>query len=86
MASESCSEFTVESSMHGYHVYQLRWTAVIGEVLSCRIELGNANDPFAVAVMKDMEAVGHVPHFYSCICSLLLHNGGSLLCSIIGNR
>ena len=47
------SEFTVESCVRGYHVYQERWTAVIGEVLSCRREPGNASDPIAVAVMKE---------------------------------
>ena len=46
------SEFTVESCVRWYHVYQLRWTAVIGEVLSCRREPGNASDPFAVAKGK----------------------------------
>ena len=72
-------------SVRGYHVYQLRWTAVIGEVLSCHREPGNISNPFAVVVMKEREIVGHVPGFYSCICNLLLRNGGSLSCSIIGN-
>ena len=80
------SEFTIESCIRGYHVYQERWTAVIGEVLSCRREPGNASDPFAVAVMKEREIVGHVPRYYSCICNLLLRKGGSLSCSITGNR
>ena len=62
------SDFTVESCVRGYHVYRERWTAVIGEVLSCRREPGNASDPFAVGVMKEREIVGHVPRFYSCIC------------------
>ena len=69
------SEFTVENCVRGYHVYQLKWTAVIGEVLSCSRKLGNA---FAVAVMKKTEIVGYISCFYSCIYGLLLCNGGSL--------
>ena len=71
------SEFTVESCVRGYHVYQERRTAVIGEMLSCHREPGNASDPFAVVVMKEREIVGHVPRFYSCIYNLLLYKGGS---------
>ena len=84
------SEFIAESCVRGYHVYQLRWTAVIGKVLSCHREPGNASDPFAVAVMKEREIVGHVPRFYSCICNLLLVScsqtaffaQGAIACSI----
>ena len=66
------SEFTVESCIHGYHVYQLKWTAVIREVLSCSREPGNASNPFAVAVMKKREIVGYILCSHSCICDLLL--------------
>ena len=80
------AEFTIESCVRGYHIYQSRWTAVIGEELTCRREPANASDPFAVAVVKGSEIVGHVPRFYSCICNLLLRRGGSLSCCITVNR
>ena len=84
--SKMAAEFTVESSVCGYHVYQLRWTAVIGEMLTCRREPGNSSDPFAVAVIKGSEIVGHILCFFSCICNLLPRNSGSLSCSITGNH
>ena len=51
------------SCVRGYHVYQSRWTAVIGEKLTCRRDPANASNPFAVAV-KGSEIVGHVPRVY----------------------
>ena len=80
------TEFNIDSCVRGYHVYQLRWTAVVGEELTCRREPGNASDPFAVAVIKGSEIVGHVPRSFSCICNLLLRRGGTLSCCITGNR
>ena len=71
--------------MCGYHVYQLRWTAVIGEVLTCRREPGSASDPFTVVMIMRSEIVGHVPRFYSCIYNLLLCHGRSLSSCITGN-
>ena len=41
--------FTFESVIGGHHVYKFVWTPFVGEILS----LGNENDPYAVAVMKD---------------------------------
>ena len=40
-----------------------------------------------MAVAKGSKIVGHVevPQIYSCICSLLLHRGGSLFCCTSGN-
>ena len=72
--------------MCGYNVYQVRWTAVIGEAPTCNRELGNASDPFAVVVIKGSEIVGNVAQFYLYICNLLLHYGGSLSCCITENR
>ena len=70
--------------VRGYHVYQSRWTTVIGKELTCRREPANASDPFAVAVLvMGSEIVGHVPRFHSCI---LLRRGGPLFCCITGNR
>ena len=80
------AEFTIESCVHGYNIYQSRWTAVKGEELTCHREPANASNPFAVAVVKGSKIKGHVPWFYSCMCNLLQHRGGSLSRCIIGNH
>ena len=43
-------------------MYQLRLTAVIGEMLynACRRKPDNRSDPFAVAVIIGSEIVGHI--------------------------
>jgi translation initiation factor IF-1 len=51
---------------------------VIGERLSCAQEQNNREDPFTVALKKGVEIVGHVPHVVSCVCSLFLHQHGSI--------
>ena len=43
----------VPCCVRGYHVYKEIWTAVIGETLLCTREPDNANDRYAVAVLKD---------------------------------
>ena len=42
------------------------WTPYIGEQLSCAVDSGNSEDPYAVAVQKDGETIGHVPRTISC--------------------
>ena len=54
----------IESYIRGHHVYQREWTPVLGEELHCQRESTNANDPYAVAVRKDDNVVGHVPSLY----------------------
>jgi hypothetical protein len=78
--------FELESCIRGYHVYYLAWTPREGEVLHCVRELGNPEDPFAVAVKNDSDTVGHIPRKISCICSLFLRNGGTLHCIVTGKR
>ena len=80
------AEFIIESCVCGFHAYQLRLTAVIGEMLTYRRELGNSSDPFAVAVIKWSKIVWHIPRFFSCTCNLLLRSSGSLSCSISGSH
>ena len=45
--------FNVETMVYGYHDYQNAWDAPIGEILSCKREVGNIHDIFAVAIKKD---------------------------------
>ena len=45
-------------------------------------ESSNANDPYAVAVMKEDNVVGHVPRHISAACSLFIQKGGRILCTV----
>ena len=71
------ASFGYASCMHGYHVYQEIWTATEGETLICSRKTRSREDPFAVAVVKSGEDVGHVPQSLSCVCSLFLRRGRS---------
>ena len=72
--------------VRGYHIYKDIWDALIGEELSCEREGANYADPFAVAIIKDDNIVGHVPRKISTVCSLFLRRGGSILCRVTGSR
>ena len=84
--SETLSTFDATSAIHGYHYYKDVWTAVIGEQRNCEREFGNRHDSFAVAIMKDGQVVGHVPRTISCMCTLFIRRGGSILAIVIGAR
>ena len=80
-------EFRSQSCIRGYHVYGERWTALLGEELTCEREIGNVVDRYAVAVKKDTgETVGHVPKKISRICSLFLQHGGVITAIVTGRR
>ena len=68
----SCRSFSFASCVRGYHVYQKKWKATEGESLSCKREEGSREDPFAVAIVKSGEIVGHVPRSISCGRFLIL--------------
>ena len=73
----------VDSCVRGFHVYNDRWTPVLGEVLMCEVEDGNTSDTYAVAIKKGGEINGHVPRtIVSAACNLFLELGGSLRCII----
>ena len=55
----------VESCVRGFHVYQDIWTPTTGERLSCQTEDSNAFDPYAVAIRKSANVIGHVPRRHS---------------------
>ena len=54
-----------ESVVRGHYIYQKSWTPVIGEVLPVEREEDNQHDDYAVAVTKNRDIVGHVPHSIS---------------------
>ena len=78
--------FEVEAMVRGYHVYEEIWDASIGEELLCTREPTIPLDPFAVAVVKSDQNVGHVPLKISSVCSLFLRHGGTIMCKITGRR
>ena len=69
MASDGPADwlsFVIELQIHGSHEYKATWeNPVLGEILSCHCEPGNAHDTHDVAVKKviddDLKVVGHVP-------------------------
>ena len=66
----STAEF--DSYIRGYHVYQVVWTPVVGEMLLLKREPTNAMDVSAVAVCKENDIVGHVPFNISSLISQFL--------------
>ena len=49
-------------------------------------KLSNSQDPFAVAVMKGLIIVGHMPRKISSICSMFICKGGSITCQVVALR
>ena len=60
-------EFTFDSAVRGYHVYQDVWKPAAGEKLHAEQEFDNLMDKFAVKVTKNNETVGHLSREYSRI-------------------
>ena len=58
---EQQMEFNFESSIRGYHVYKSIWTYEISEKLRCDREENNANDNFAVKLVRIDGNKEHVP-------------------------
>ena len=79
------AKFTVDATVRGYHIYHDVRDAV-GEQLLCERELSNYHDPFAVAIVKSLVTVGHVPRKISSICSMFLRRGGCIHCRVTGRR
>ena len=63
-------------------LWKVVYVVFTGEVLSCKGKDGNIMDPFAVAIMKGLEIIGHVPHKISAACYLFIQKGGILTCII----
>ena len=61
MASEADEVYTYDSVIRGHHVYKLIWTPRMGEQLPLRCEDNNVRDATAVAVVKGIVVVGHLP-------------------------
>ena len=81
------SEYTFESVVRGYHIYQEILTAPDGEACRCRWEISNLRNPFAVAVVKKKykTIVGHIPKKLSTLSSFFLRSG-SIECQLMGSK
>ncbi len=74
------------SCVREYHVYKDVWAASAGAGLQCDREARNSNDPYAVAVQNNGLTVGHIPRTISCLCSIFVWRGGSIVGTITGKR
>ena len=58
---------------------------VTGELLTVKQEILNDHNPFAVAISKDGEVVGHVPKSLRKIASFFLNYDSNLIfCEVTG--
>ena len=81
--------FTLDGCIRGHHISKSFWEPFLGETLSCKREIGNASDSYAVAVIKAenkedaVVIVGHVPRKISPACSVFLgREGSSIICTV----
>ena len=68
----------VESCVRGFHVYQDIWTPTTGEGLPCQVEDSHDTDPYAVAIKKRADIIGHVPRKISAAYSRFIERGGTI--------
>ena len=55
---------------------------ITGEVFSCEREDRNPMDPYAVAIKRGSEVIGHVPRKISAAGSLFIQRRGAVTCRI----
>jgi len=82
MPVTSPSRYEFDSTVQGFHEYQLIWAAAVGEKLPCKREVHNPHDTFVVAVTKDHVVVGHLPRKFSAIFWSFLRSG-LITCKIL---
>ena len=80
------SEFIIDSTIRGFHVYKSLWTPEISEELSTVRETSNTHDHFAVAIWKGTLTIGHVPAEISKVCWFFLRRGGTIKCRVSTDR
>ena len=66
-------EYKIPCCVRGYYIDI--WIAVVGEELICETETMNANDRYAIAVVKNEITIRHLSRKVSKICSLFLMRG-----------
>ncbi len=78
----SVTQYSVYSVVCGHHIYKRIWHPVVGEKLQLIKDNGNRHDRYAVNIIKNEEAVGHIPKEIS----KSVWFGESAICEIIGHR
>ena len=86
MAVSSTSYLTVDSVIHGHHVYKAVWTPYVGEELSLEQERGNSHDFYATTVKRDGLVIGRVPRELSKLFWTFLSKGGQITSEVTGKR
>ena len=86
METTELEAYQHQSCVRGHHIYKGVWSPTVGEKLKCEREPSNGRDPYAVAVYKRDQVVGHIPRIISAACSVFIQKGGSIDCTITGSR
>ena len=85
-ASTKSADIEVVSCMCGYHVYNDRWAAAVGELLACSRETTNSSVRYAVAVIKEGTTIDHLPRQIFKVCYVLLRSDSVISCMVTGSR
>ena len=73
---------TLESIIHGRHIYKQIWRPLVGEILTLEREEGNNHDKFAVSLLKHTTVLGHVPQVFLRVLWHFLGHGETITCEI----
>ena len=77
----------INSWITGNHAYKHIWTPVLGEVLNCSRDIGNAFDENAIKVVNDEgTTIRHVPRELSIEFSNYLTGRGTITAEVVGKR
>ena len=85
----SCDKtYSLDSVIHGHHVFKLMWTPFVGEILSLMQEHDNKHDCFAVAVQlrNNKKTIERVPIKIVKAFWNFLSNGGQIRCDVTSGR
>ena len=78
--------FKFQIYITGHHIYKDKWTPILDEKLATNKEKNNPHDRFAVAVVRDVQIVGHEPKYISKLYASVLLSGGEINCAVTGKR
>ena len=77
---------SLESVIHGHHIYKQIWLLLVGEILTLELEEGNNHDKFAVSLLKHAIVLGHVPREFLGMFWHSLRHRGTVTCVVTGRR
>lgn len=86
MATRSGVDFTIESVVRGYHIYQSVWTPNVGDEFVLQTQEQNRHYRYAVAVVASGNVVGHVPKEISKTMFFFLRSNGVVPGAVTGRR